>query len=60
MAIFLTGNELNATLESLFEFADEHLILISPYIKLHDRYASVLKTKKDNPNLKITVVFGKN
>lgn len=60
MAIFLTGNDLNAQLENLFEYADEYIILISPYIKLHDRYASALKTKKDNPNLKIIVVFGKN
>jgi hypothetical protein len=60
MAIFLTSNELNTALESIFEYAEEHLILISPYIKLHDRFASVLKTKKDNPNLKITIVFGKN
>lgn len=60
MATFLTGNELNAQIENLFEYADEYIILISPYIKLHDRYASALKAKKDNPNLKIIVVFGKN
>lgn len=60
MATFLTGNDLNAQLENLFEYADEYIILISPYIKLHDRYASVLKAKKDNPDFKIIVVFGKN
>lgn len=60
MATFLTGNDLNAQLENLFEDAEDYIILISPYIKLHDRYASALKAKKDNPNLKITVVFGKN
>lgn len=60
MATFLTGNELNAQLENLFEYADEYIILISPYIKLHERYASALQAKKDNPNLKIIVVFGKN
>jgi PLD-like domain len=60
MATFLTGNDLTAQLENLFEYADEYIILISPYIKLHDRYASVLKAKKDNPNFKIIVVFGKN
>lgn len=60
MATFLTGNDLNATLEEIFETAHEYLILVSPYIKLHDRYASVLKEKKENPNLKITIVFGKN
>jgi hypothetical protein len=60
MAIFLTGNELNTQLENIFEFANKHLILISPYIKLHERYASVLKSKKEIYDFKIIVVFGKN
>lgn len=60
MAKFLTGNELNSELEKLFEKAEEHLILISPFIKLHDRYISTLRAKKDNPGLAITIVFGKN
>lgn len=60
MAKFLKGNELNSELEKLFEKAEEQLILISPYIKLHDRYASTLRTKINNPKLKITIVFGKN
>ena len=60
MATFLTGNDLNAQLENLFEYANEYLILISPYIKLHDRYASALKAKRENYDLKIIVVFGKN
>jgi hypothetical protein len=60
MARFLKGNELNSELEKIFENATEKLILISPYIKLHERYASVLKVKKDDPSLEITVVFGKN
>jgi hypothetical protein len=60
MAKFLTGNELNAQLENLFELATDYLILISPYIKLHDRYASALKAKKEMHGLKIIVVFGKN
>jgi len=60
MAKFLTGNELNLELENIFEDAQQQLILISPYIKLHDRYASVLKTKLYNPKLEIIIVFGKN
>lgn len=60
MAKFFTGNELNTAIEALFEDAQEQLILISTYIKLHDRFVSVLKTKKDNPKFKITIVFGKN
>lgn len=60
MAKFLTGNELNSELEKLFERAEEQLILISPYIKLHERYASTLKLKINNPKIEIIIVFGKN
>ncbi len=60
MAKFLTGNELNSEVERLFENANELIVLISPYIKLHQRYAATLKSKLDNPRLKIIVVFGKN
>ncbi len=60
MAKFLTSNELNAQLEKLFDDAEKQLILISPYIKLHDRYISTLKTKINNPKIEITIVFGKN
>jgi len=60
MAKFLTGNELNTELEKIFERADEQIILISPFIKLHDRFISTLRTKKDNHKLEILIVFGKN
>jgi len=60
MAKFLTGNYLNAELEKIFEDAMGSLILISPYIRLHERYASSLRAKQDNYNLEITIVFGKN
>lgn len=60
MAKFLQGNELNAELSNLFEKAKTQLLLISPFIKLHDRFISSLRVKKDNPDLKIIIVFGKN
>lgn len=60
MARFLKGNDLNSELEKIFEEAEMKIILISPYIKLHDRYASALLAKKDNPDIEITIVFGKN
>jgi hypothetical protein len=60
MAKFLTGNELNTELERIFEEADEQIILISPFIKLHDRFISTLRTKKDKYKLEIIIVFGKN
>jgi hypothetical protein len=60
MAKFLTGNELNAELEKTFEKATDLLILISPYIKLHDRFMSTLKTKQNSHKMQIIIVFGKN
>jgi hypothetical protein len=60
MAKFLTSNELNSELEKLIENANKQLILISPYIKLHDRYKSALRTKQSNHKLEIVIVFGKN
>lgn len=60
MAQFLTGADLNSEIGNIFENAKSQIILISPYIKLHDRYASILKSKFNNQKLKITVVFGKN
>lgn len=60
MPRFFTGNELNSELEKVFEGAEEQIILISPYIKLHSRYASTLRTKQNNPKLEIIIVFGKN
>jgi len=60
MARFLKGDTLNSEVGKILEKAEEQLILISPYIKLYDRYASILKTKISNPKLQITVVFGKN
>lgn len=60
MAKFLQGNELNSELEKIFEEAEAKIILVSPYIKLHDRYASTLLTKKDSPNIELIIVFGKN
>ncbi len=60
MAKFLKGNELNAELEKIFETAEDQIILISPYIKLHDRYKSSLLTKINNPYLEIVLLFGKN
>ncbi len=60
MAQFLTGNKLNSGLEEIIQNAQQQLILISPYIKLHERYISVLKEKIGNPHLNIIVVFGKN
>ena len=60
MAKFITGNELNLELEKLFEKAENYLLLMSPYVKLHARYESVLKSKMGSDKFALVVVFGKN
>jgi hypothetical protein len=60
MAKFLKGNELNSELEKIIDNAEEELLLISPYVKLHSRIKDSLKAKADLDGLEIVVVFGKN
>jgi len=60
MAEFVKGNQLNAELEKIFEKAEEQIVIVSPFIKLHSRFIDVLKSKKEDHKLKITVIFGKN
>ncbi len=60
MADFLTGNHLNSKLDEILAHAERQLFLISPFIKFHSRVKDVLNTKKNNQNLQIIVVFGKN
>jgi hypothetical protein len=61
MTTFLTGNKLNTELENIFEKASEYLFLISPFIKLHERYASILVNTRDSHGLFLkicTIKFG--
>ena len=60
MAEFVTSNNLNAKLEEIFESATKKLLIISPFIKLHPRYKSALKSALHYPKLEIHIVFGKN
>lgn len=57
---FVQGSELNFALERLIKNANETLLLISPYIKLHSRIRDQLKLKKNFPELKISIVYGKS
>ena len=61
MAKFIKGNELNSEIEKIIYDAEKQLILISPYIKLHDRYSSALLTKLNEPEFEITIfIFALN
>ncbi len=60
MPSFLKGNRLNTEIENLIEKAEDQLIIISPFIRLHDRLKFVLKSKLKNDKLRMIIVFGKN
>lgn len=60
MANFIHGDQLNLELINLIKEAKKVLLLVSPYIKLHDRIKDELKKKKELIDLSIIVFFGKN
>lgn len=61
MAEFIADDRLNSEIVKLISEAQEMLILISPYVKLHDRIKSALRTSLENrPEVLLYVVFGKN
>ncbi len=60
MAKFIYGTEINLALEGLISGADEYIWFVSPYIKLHERIKLELKKRKEDDNLRIVIVFGKN
>src|SRR6476661_2671829 len=60
MAKLIDRFKVHEQLIELIDSADEQLIFISPYIKLHDDYKEALLARKGDHKLAITVVFGKN
>lgn len=60
MAKFLKGNALNASIEKIFDDCEKELIIVSPFIKLHNRFTNALKAKKHLDKLEIKILFGKN
>lgn len=60
MAKFLYDNALNIAIENIIENAHDELIIVSPYIKLHERIKAALNLHRSNPDLEIIVIFGKN
>jgi len=47
-------------MEKLFDTAEEFIIIISPFIKLHPRFIDALKRKMENEYFHLVIVFGKN
>ena len=56
---FLSGHHLNAAIDDIIREAKSELLIVSPYIKLHERTKEALKTLIDKPKVRVTVMFGK-
>lgn len=60
MAKFITGQALEKAVYDIIWEAEAKLLIVSPFIKL-DRFFKMLFEKHlNNPNIQITIVFGKN
>jgi hypothetical protein len=60
MATLIYESELNAALEGIIRESESYILLMCPYLKLHDRLKDCLKHHKNNPDVQIIVIFGKN
>lgn len=61
MAEFLTDTKLDDKLTDIIWNAKKELIILSPFIRLDDYCKNVVfKKLKNNPELEIIIVFGKN
>lgn len=60
MASLLSESQLNVALEDIIREAESYILFMCPFFKLHDRLKDSLKHQKNNPEVRIIVIFGKN
>ncbi|WP_316819328.1 phospholipase D family protein [Pedobacter nyackensis] len=60
MAELINRFKIHDKLISMINEAKSQLILISPYIKLHDSYIKALQKRANDDELEVIIVFGKN
>lgn len=60
MAKFLEPRKLRTEVKSLFEEAEDFLLIVSPFIKLDYELKQILQAKKNESELQIVLLFGKN
>lgn len=60
MSKFLTGPDLVNAIDKIIWEANDTLLIVSPYIKLDDHFKKLFDHQKDNVELHIILVFGKN
>jgi hypothetical protein len=60
MSRFLDHKSLTHEIICLFEEADEEVTIVSPFIRLHPDIKNVLQRKKQDPDFRIEILYGKN
>src|SRR5690606_17104997 len=60
MSTFLTGTELEDKLTDIIWNARRHVLIISPFIKLDDHTKKIFEKLKDDHNIALYILFGKN
>ena len=60
MSKFITGKDLEDTVYDIIWEAKETLLIVSPFVKLDDYFKELFDKHKNEPNLHLIVVFGKN
>ena len=60
MAKFLDPNRLRNEVRSVFEEAENFLLIVSPFIKLDFKLKQLLERRKNDTDLEIVLLFGKN
>lgn len=60
MSKFVTGKKLIDTVDSIIWEAEKVLLIVSPFIKLDEYFKKLFGKHKNNPELQIIIVFGKN
>jgi len=60
MSKFLDHKTLSKEIIKLFEEAETDVIIVSPFIKLHPDIKKVLSKKKNDPEFRIEILYGKN
>jgi hypothetical protein len=58
MAEILNTTKLNYHLERIIEEATTHFVIVSPYMKIHDRLLNLL-AEKISAEVSLTVIYGK-
>lgn len=57
---FLSGHKITVVLEKIIEEANDSILLISPYVRLHDSTIFALKQLLHRPSVRVDVCFGKS